>query len=150
MSKSKLGCVSSRPDARPLALPTGACIPADLSAPYLEHVQALPLVLRLKSDCAHARFVYAGQSLCATAHRKYKADNLPQVLIFNDGALVMQKSPAGSTMRCAWRKPEPEPDLDPDPDIGTHAHCAVPCMRTAACTACTQRADCRDVQTAGT
>ena len=68
----------------------------------LLNVQALPLVLRLKSDCPNARFVYASQSQCATAHRDYKADKLPQVLIFKDGALVAREAPSGGSMRWAF------------------------------------------------
>jgi len=60
---------------------------------------ALPLVLRLKADCPNARFVYASQSSCATAHRQYKADQLPQVLVFKDGAMVTQVAPSGGAMR---------------------------------------------------
>ena len=88
------GGLGSRPDERSprTAMPF---------TPRLLSIQALPLVLRLKADCPNARFVYASQSSCATAHRQYKADQLPQVLIFKDGAMVTQVAPSGGAMRRA-------------------------------------------------
>ena len=73
-----------------------------LSPQHLLSIQALPLVLRLKADCPNAHFVYASQTSCATAHRQYKADQLPQVLVFKDGAMVTQVAPSGGAMRRAY------------------------------------------------
>ena len=90
------GGVGSRPDERSprTAMPFTPRLSFD--------IQALPLVLRLKADCPNARFVYASQSSCATAHRQYKADQLPQVLVFKDGAMVTQVAPSGGAMRRAY------------------------------------------------